>query len=429
MTRISKTISAAASLVLLSSLPAASFDFFGFGEPGPRPAPARTAPARPPAQIDITGAITAQGAEVADTVRVIAGLPPSAGSPLEPLTRDESWKQHARFFDRAFGEFDRTQLSKVRAWSKTYLRVNRPSMFYMFSGPDFLYADAFFPDATTYVLAGLEPPGQIPDLLKMPRGSLGPSLNTLASSMHTVLSLSFFITHNMRTQLSSGRLNGTIPILYVFLARSGKTVKEVSLVNLDADGNERPEAPGQRSAAHGVKILFTGADGKDRTLYYFSTNLANDGVPTSGLLTFLEKLGPGDSLIKSASYLMHSGNFSKIRDFLIANSATILEDDSGIPLAHFDDKKWQLQPFGHYLAPLGIFPRTYQPKLQELFRRATPIDFAYGYRWRRNESNVLLAVRNDAAVTGTAGPAAGTSVAGPSAAPSAGPAAGPSGTP
>jgi hypothetical protein len=277
-------------------------------------------------------------------------------------------------------------------------------MFYMFSGPDFLYANAFFPEATTYVLAGLERPGQIPDLQKMPRGSLGPSLGSVASSMHTVLSLSFFITHNMRSQLSSGRLNGTIPILYVFLARSGKTVKEVSLLNLDADGNERPEASGEKSAAHGVKILFAGADGKDRTLYYFSTNLANDGVPTSGFLKFLEKLGPADSLVKSASYLMHHGSFSNIRDFLIANSATILEDDSGIPLAHFDAKKWQLQPFGHYLAPLGIFPGTYQPKLQELFQKtAKPIDFGYGYRWRRNESNLLLAVRNDAAVTGSAG--------------------------
>ena len=95
-------------------------------------------------------------------------------------------------------------------------------------------------------LAGLEPAGQIPDLQKIPRGSLGPSLHTVSSSMHTVLSLSFFITHNMRTQLSAGRLNGTIPILYVFLARSGKTVKEVSLVNLDADGNERAEEAGSR---------------------------------------------------------------------------------------------------------------------------------------------------------------------------------------
>ena len=421
MTPTLKAVSLATFLIALSSPPALSFDFFGFPQqPAPRPAPERTHIPRPPAQLDITGSVSVSGAEVADTVRIVAGLPPSAGSPFEPLTRDESWKQHARFFDRAFGELDRTQLSKVRTWRKEHLRANRPAMFYMFSGPDFLYADAFFPEATTYVMAGLEPPGQIPDLQKMPRGSLGPSLGSVASSMHTVLSLSFFITHNMRSQLASGRLNGTIPILYVFLARSGKTVKEVSLVNLDADGNERAEEPGAKSGAHGVKILFAGADGKDRTLYYFSTNLANDGVPTSGFLKFLEKLGPADSLVKSASYLMHNGNFSKIRDFLVANSATILEDDSGIPLAHFDAKKWQLQPFGHYLPPLGIFPGTYQPKLQELFKKASPIEFGYGYRWRRNESNLLLAVRSDAAVTGSAGPSTG---------PSAGPPAGPSRTP
>jgi hypothetical protein len=408
MTRIVTAVSLATSLLLLSLLPAAGFDFgnpFGF-RPAPRPAPAHP-PARPPAQ-EITGAISASGEAVEDTVRFIAGLQPSASSPLAPLTRDESWQQHARFFDRAFGELDRTQLSKVRAWAKANLRVHRPTMFYMFSGPDFLYADAFFPDANTYILAGLEPVGQIPDLLKMPRASLGPSLHTVSNSMHSMLNFSFFITHNMRAELSSGRLNGTIPILYVFLARAGKTVKEVNLVNLDGDGVEHPDSPGAKSTAHGVKILFSGHDGREQTLYYFSTNLANDGVPTSGFLKFCEKLGPADSLIKSASYLMHSGHFSKIRDFLVANSATILEDDSGIPLAYFDAKKWQLQPFGHYMTPLGIFPNTYQPKLQELFRKAaTPINFGYGYRWRHNESNLLLAVRADAAVTGAAG-ASGT---------------------
>ena len=410
MNRIPKAALAAASLLALSSLPAASWDFnpFGWGPPASRqaaPSPRSSSTPRPPAQVEITGAITA-GGDVDDTVRIVAGLPPAAGSPLAPLANDESWRQHARFFDRAFGELDRSQLSKARAWAKTHLAVHRPTMFYMFSGPDFLYADAFFPEATTYVLAALEPVGQIPDLERIPRGSLGPSLGTVSSSMHTVLSFSFFITHNMRSQLAAGRLNGTIPILYVFLARSGKTVKEVSLINLDADGNERPESPGEKSGAHGVKIKFAGADGKERTLYYFSTNLANDGVPTSGFLKFCQKLGPADSLIKSASYLLHNSYFSKIRDFLIANSATILEDDSGIPLAYFDAKRWQLQPYGHYITPLGIFPNTYQPKLTELFREAKPIDFGYGYRWRRNESNLLLAVRSDLAVTGSAEPAA-----------------------
>src|SRR5262249_2930675 len=138
--------------------------------------------------------------------------------------------------------------------------------------------------------------------------------------------------------------------------------------------------------------------------YYFSTNLANDGVGSSGFLKFCEKLGPGDSLIKSASYLMHSGGFTKIRDWLVANSATVLEDDSGIPLAYFDRAKWQLQPFGRYITPLGIIPNTYQPKLRELFAKsATPIDFGVGYRWRSHESNLLLAVQKDLSTAGATG--------------------------
>jgi hypothetical protein len=256
-------------------------------------------------------------------------------------------------------------------------------------------------------MAGLEPVGQIPDVQKMPRGSIGPALGNIASSLHSVLNFSFFITHNMRAQLSGGRLSGTAPILYIFLARAGKTVREANLVALDADGTEHPDGPGVKSAAHGIKIVFSGPDGKPQTLYYFSTNLADDGVGSSGFLKFSERLAPFDSLVKSASYLMHKGNFSKIRDYLIAHSATVLEDDSGIPLAYFDRAKWQLQPFGRYITPLGIFPGTYQPKLQDLFAKsASPIDFGVGYRWRSHESNLLLAVQKDlnaASATGASG--------------------------
>ena len=365
--------------------------------PAVAPAAAPAAPAR------TVAAASGRGTVIDDTARYLAGLQPSAGSPLAPLTQEEGWAGHARFFDRAFGELDRTQLAKVRAWASTRLKVHSPTMFYTFSGPDFLYADAFFPSATTYVLAGLEPVGQIPDLLRMPRGAIGPSLASISNSLHSVLNFSFFITHNMRTELSSGRLGGTTPILYVFLARAGKTVREASLIALDPDGTERPDGPGVKSAAHGVKIVFSGADGRPQTLYYFTTNLANDGVGSSGFLGFCEKLAPGDSLIKSASYLMHAGNFSKIRDFLVAKSATILEDDSGIPLAYFDRSKWQLQPFGRYLVPLGIFPGTYQPKLADLFKNAAPLEFGVGYRWHSHESNLLLGGRTDTSTAG-AGP-------------------------
>ena len=45
----------------------------------------------------------------------------------------------------------------------------------------------------------------------------------LRASLSSVLSYSFFITKKMRTQLRRAHLSGTLPILYVFLARSGKT--------------------------------------------------------------------------------------------------------------------------------------------------------------------------------------------------------------
>ena len=130
---------------------------------------------------------------------------------------------------------------------------------------------------------------------------------------------------------------------------------------------------------------------QSRTLYYFSTNLSNGSFERSGFSAFLAKLGPADSFIKSASYLLHGGGFSSVRTFLLDHSATIIEDDSGIPLVYFDQKKWHLQPFGRYVGPLSIFKYGYQSGMVELFRKAAPLDFKLGYRFRRNEFNLLLA--------------------------------------
>jgi hypothetical protein len=330
-----------------------------------------------------------------DTAHFLAGLPPAADSPLAALAADARWQRHARYFDAIFEREDATTLSRVRAFAQEHLADKHDTMLYMFSGPDFLYATSFFPNASTYVLAGLEPVGDVPQLTALKRPFLEYTLQNIESSIGTLMNYSFFITHNMKTQLSNGPVYGTLPILYVFLARTGKTVHDVTFVDLDGDGNIQTwnETGGKRgsSAAAGVRIIFSSGNGPWQTLYYFSTNLADGGVTRSGFLTFCGKLGVADSFIKSASYLLHSGGFNKVRDFLLEHSATILQDDSGIPLVYFDPKKWRLQPFGRYVPPLSIFPRAYQPRMAELFRKATPIEFGLGYRWRKNESNLLLA--------------------------------------
>jgi hypothetical protein len=331
---------------------------------------------------------------VDDTARFLAGMMPSADSPLMPLTRDPAWQHHAHFFDAAFAQLEQRQLSRIRAWSETNLAAPRPTMFYMFSGPDFLYADAFYSKATTYVLSALEPPGFVPDLTRLSRGAVGSALYNVERSLGSILSFSFFITKRMKVDLHAGQISGTLPILYVFLARSGKTIKEVSPITLDEGGavHVTSENAG-RNPAHGTRIIFSGSDGVQKTLHYFSTDLSNPGVRSSGFLKFCSTLAPGNSLIKSASYLLHSGNFTTVRDFILANSSTIIQDDSGIPLAYYSSRKWRFFPFGRYAGPISEFPGRYQESYAELFRRAQPMDFGIGYRWRAYESNLLLSVR------------------------------------
>ena len=333
----------------------------------------------------------ADSASIDDTARLLAGMPPSSDSPLTPLTKDPAWQHHARSFDAAFAQLDQRQLSRIRAWAEANLAAPKPTMFYMFSGPDFLYADAFYPHATTYVLSALEPPGSVPDLTRLPRGSVDTALYNIEHSLGTILSFSFFITKHMKVDLHVGQVSGTLPILYVFLVRSGKTIRDVTTISLDESGMVHESA--DAGPARGVRIAFSGKDGVEKTLYYFSTDLSNSGVRSSGFLKFCATLAPGNSLIKSASYLLHSGNFSTVRDFILVNSATIIQDDSGIPLAYYNSKNWRFFPFGHYAGPISEFPSRYQQSYAELFRHAQPIDFGIGYRWRSHESNLLLAVR------------------------------------
>lgn len=340
------------------------------------------------------------GASANDVARFLAGMPPADGSPLAAVAREASWRSHARSMDVAWASIERRQLSKIRDWSAANLTAPRKTLFYMFSGPDFLYADTFFPKAETYLMSGLEPTGPVPEVVGGRRRSLSYGLAELRSSIGSVMNYSFFRTREMRTTLGTNSFSGTLPILYIFLARTGQTIDEVTLFDVDEDGAEVAAGAGRpKGAAQGAKIRFTGKDGKSRTILYVRSDVSNTGLKRSGFAAFLNKHEKGDGLVKSASYLMHSGAFSQIRELLLEKTARLVQDDSGIPVTYFKTEEWTLRPFGRYLGPIGLFPDNYQKPLATVFRRGSPprIDFGIGYRFRPSESNLLVADRKEAA--------------------------------
>ena len=326
----------------------------------------------------------------------MAGLTPSSGSPLASVAADPLWKQYAKSFDENWSQLDARQMSKVRAWTAKNIKDQSSVLFYMFSGPDYLYADALMPAANTYVMSGLEPVGNVPDLRKLNSRELDSALDELRRSMASLLNLSFFQTKLMSGELKLDRIVGTTPILMVFLSRVGKTIYDVSFYDLASDGTLHSPEDKIKTTSHAVKITFSDSIGAPKkTLYYFSTNVANTGVRSNGFLTFCDRLGVGDSLVKGASYLMHLNDFSDVRNFLLAHSNMILQDDTGVPI-RFLDSSWKLQPFGSYVGPIRMFARESQPDMFKLFREQKPgeLNFEIGYRFSLGGSNLVLAVKD-----------------------------------
>jgi len=323
-----------------------------------------------------------------DTARYLAGMPVAPGSPLSGLTNAARWQGHARAMDASFSALEQRQLSNIRTWRAAYLapfsQVSRTCL-YFFSGPDFLYADAFFPDCTSYVLVGLEPVELLPDLRTVPLKLLENTLANIEVTLNTIVNFSFFKTKDMREDLQRTQLKGVLPILFVFLARTGKEISSVEYISQSQAG------------ARGVKISFLDpATGGQKVLYYFSQDLSDDGLKKNpALLRFCNQLAPTNSLLKAASYLMHGNGFNIARNYLLQASALILQDDSGIPVRYFPSERWTFRLFGSYTGPINLFKQFYQAELRQSYESSAPkpLTFGFGYQWNRHNSTLVLATK------------------------------------
>jgi hypothetical protein len=359
--------------------------------PGTQEIPQPTA--LPPAQAQSSP--LAKSSDATDAARYLAGLPVAENSSLIGLTRDARWQAHAAAMNTAFAQLEQRQLSNIRVWRSDMIPAGgSKTCLYYFSGPDFLYADAFFPDCTIYILGGLESVEPMPDLLTVPPGGLTATLQNIQISLNTLLQFSFFKTKDMREEFERGQLKGVLPVIFVFLARTGKDISSVEYVSLNSSGTV---VGANQGPTHGVKINFSDpASGTQKVLYFFTADASDDGIKkNAGVVRFAEQFAPAKSFLKAASYLMHEGRFSTIRSSILNDSELVLEDDSGIPVRYFTPDKWTLRFFGSYTAPITLFKNYFQSDLHQYYLASSPktLTFSFGYQWNRRNSTLVLAVR------------------------------------
>jgi hypothetical protein len=327
----------------------------------------------------------AHGSSLQEQAEFLAGIPLPRESLLSPLQKSPEYRDHQRLLQEQWAFCRRIRYAVMQQWGREHLALNPASrgvLRYLFGGPDFLNAYAFFPDTRVMVLGGLEPVGDLPPPEALDPTALGAALKSLDEALHTSLFCGYFITSEMKPQLAKSSFQGVIPVLFTELALTGNIIESTQMI--------RP------FGSPGVQIIYRRPGGPTQTLYYFKADLSN-GKECRNFLSWLGDLGPGSSYLKAASYLLPLDAFSETRNFLLNTSQLILQDDSGIPYRDFKTGEWRIQLFGVYTDPLAIFQRRREPELQVAygtiyFKGMLP--FGAGYHVNANDANLLLATRD-----------------------------------
>lgn len=345
-----------------------------------------------------------------DAARFLAGLPGRGTSPFKSLESDPAWQAHAQHLDDMFRDWRERRLPAMQEFARQELSRREDlacPVFYPFSGADVLTMLAFFPGRSLYVMAALEPPGRVPEAADLPAEALEQGLLPLADTLASLLRRSFFVTREMDRQLRGQITDGVAEPLLIQLARLGCTITGHEYVQLDPQGRLVRRARDVRRAEfgrnRGLRIDIADPGGRrSATLVYLSLNLDDAHLRSNEpFVRYVSSLGAPCTMLKATSYMLHDRNFSRIRSLILARSALILQDDSGIPWRYLDSGDWDVQLYGDYEKPYGkSFAFRAQPDLRAAYedprRRVKPLRFRIGYGASRVESNLQLARRKRA---------------------------------
>jgi hypothetical protein len=321
----------------------------------------------------------------------LAGLKATDGA--APWEATAEWKDYQEQLNNQWEYLDRVRLSAMRNWGTTELtalRSQTSTIFYPFSGPDVLYADTLFPNSKVLIMAGLAPVGTMPDLAQLQQsGKLASYLAQVKTSLFTILAASFFKTKDMKNDFNNQAVDGLLPAMAVFIGRQNYTITSLQYVSLDHDGALHSRAATDKSGVTGVQINY----GDGRAVLYFQADLGNDGLKSNpGFVKLMQKLAPGVTYLKAASYLLYEDYFSTIRDAILDDSVGVVEDDSGIPFKDFDPRKWNVTPYGNYTGPINLFKERNQPDLAAFYAKTPhqPLPFGSGYKFTAASSSLLV---------------------------------------
>src|SRR4051812_42756305 len=164
--------------------------------------------------LDFNGRATA-------TAQILAGITPSpVDPPLRRLVELDAFREHQQWMTSRWNQV-RGRMQAMENWRNQEIKlpaVQRKTLLYPFSGPDFLNAYTFFPNHARYIFFSLERPGSLPDLESVTAAQFARLLQDVRAAFRDIFERNYFITSYMNKQLMTPWVRGSVPVMATMMA-------------------------------------------------------------------------------------------------------------------------------------------------------------------------------------------------------------------
>ena len=338
----------------------------------------------------------------------LSGLPLDEKNRFLKLSESASYKSYAKTINSYWEKIDSDYLKKVQPFKSEFMpgKGAANTAFYPLSGADFVNLNAFYPDANSNIMVGLEPAGKITDPNSLTPEQLKQGLNSIQSMVGEMAAQNYFTRKRMRREFANPHFSGTSPVLLIFMTRLGLKIDFWERVELDRTGKLIPEteahiADKNPDKIEAVRIYFH----KEKDMYsreltffrmYINENSAEENTAEG---KYFVSQGRLNLLLKSAEYVLQLPMYEKFIKTILARTDTVVQDDSAIPFKAFDRVAWEAKVFGVYTARARLQNTPNVPDqtdLQNEFKQNAknlPFKYGYGVLKGNDKSNLMVLIR------------------------------------
>jgi hypothetical protein len=335
---------------------------------------------------------------------------------LAKLAREHCKKRIGKLIET----YHKRYASRVQSFLEKKKPVRLPTtIVYPFGGGDLMTALTTYPNAKEITTISLEHAGELATVAQTPIAKLRRELSLLRS---TVLGLLAYTdsksTSMMKMQITAipgqlaffligMRVHGFVPTSahYFWLDEKGEP-QYLTQAKLDSLRPKKARKlsigwvhPRYSEGYSNVELRFARPDGSDPRLHrHIAANLNNQKLEKDGpLLTHLKKKGQVASMTKAAAYLLWRGDFSHIRNYLLANMLFMVSDSTGIPPRIARRRGFVQHAYGRYVR--CFFEKRFNPRIDKQFirlwrkNRRGPLPFRYGYPDHKGNYHMMITRR------------------------------------